>query len=161
MKSLATYSSIFVLLSFVLGAVYPSESFGQSITNGYVCAPKNIGGEDTRRYFRQQDGVAVNIAPNAAFPVVCPVVIDIENQSHNIIMRLANAGTSTQRYACSMEEYDRNFALVRSIGKSVNISPATSNSLDWQNISLLAPSNFLSIRCILPPRSAIGLVAWF
>lgn len=132
-----------------------------SLTNGYVCQPKNIGGEETRLFFRQQNGQAMNISPSATFPVVCPVVVIAGVPPYQIVMRFGNGGSATQNFACAMEEYDRNFSLLRSIGKSVTIPAGFSNSLDWSNLQALDPSSYFTVRCILPPKGSIGAVFWY
>ena len=131
------------------------------LTNGYVCGPKNIGGEDTRRFYREQDGNAVNISPTSTFPVTCPVIIFFGEPAPTIMLRLVNTGNTTQQFLCALEEYDLNTNLVRTIGRSQNVPAGLGDSIIWDNISFLDPRNFLSVRCILPPKGAIGEIGWF
>ena len=133
----------------------------QTITNGYVCAPKNPGGEETRLYFRQQDGVAVNLASNATFPVVCPVEIPMGEAYYDVVIRLGNGNDFTQKFSCALEEYDLGNNLVRSIGKAINLDAFNVGPIVWAGVVLLDEGNYLSARCILPPRGQVGLVGWF
>ena len=154
--------SISAVLLLAVGVTVPTKSVAQeSVTNGYICAPKNPGGEETRLYFRQQDGVAINLASNATFPVVCPVIIPFDNPPYEASVAFKNGSNATQNFACALEEYDAFANLVRSIGKSVSIPPGGSNLIAYQDIYLLAITNFLSLRCILPPRGMIGWVEWY
>ena len=128
-------------------------------TNGYLCAPKNPGGEETRLFFRQQDGYAINLSSSATFPVVCPVLStysSTEIQEHGVAIRLGNKSNVGQNFACALEEYDSTFTQVRSIGKALFLEPFQAGSLQYTGIFLLATQNTLSLRCIIPPRGVIG-----
>ena len=152
-------SVVLVTLGF---AVWAGHAVAQgSLTNGYVCQPKNIGGEETRLFFRQQNGTAVNISPYATFPVVCPVVVPAEDPPYTIVMRFANGSSTNANFQCAMEEYNPGSALIRSIGKSIVIPPGFSDSLGWSNLFALEPSSYFTVRCILPPYGSIGLVYWY
>lgn len=152
----------------IIGGILAALAFAEavsaqsvSVTNGYVCAPKNIGGESTRLYFRQENGLAKNLSSNATFPIVCPIVVPGQNPPYETLIRVGNASNVGQNFACAVEEYDHTFALVRSIGKSVFLPAQTTNDIYWSGMTMSAPGNHLSLRCILPPRGAIGLVAWY
>lgn len=163
MKALGCYLTIPVYILLALGTLHSLESVAQgpSITNGYVCAPKNIGGEDTRLYFRQQDGVAENLSKTATFPVVCPVVITYDSPPYFVTVAVGQGSDFGQDFACSLEEYTGNAFKVRGIGKSVYLPPGGSDALSWENVYLQDPSNYLSLRCILPPRGGISGVLWY
>jgi len=144
-----------------MGGFYPLQSAAQSITNGYVCAPKNIGGEETRLFFRQQDGVAINLSSNATFPVVCPVVVSLGDPFYDVLIRVGNGSNVTQSPACALEEYDVFSNKVRSTGRAITLPAGFNGPIFWAGITLLNPSNYLSVRCILPPRASVGLVGWY
>jgi hypothetical protein len=156
MNKLISVSAISLLLAGWAGGLA-----AQTITNGYVCAPKNPGGEETRLYFRQQDGVAVNLASSATFPVVCPVEIPYGEDFYDVVVRVGNGNDSTQKFSCALEEYDLGNNLVRSIGKALNLPAYTVGPIAWAGVVLLSESNYLSARCILPPRGQVGLVGWY
>jgi hypothetical protein len=82
------------------------------------------------------------------------------NSSYSVIVRVGNAGSANQTFACAIEEYNLSFNLVRSIGKSVVVPPGQTGALSYEGMRILAQGNFLSLRCILPPRGAIGTVYW-
>lgn len=148
-----------LLLAF--GGMYPLVSSAQNISNGYICDSKNPGGEGTRRFYRETDGQAVNISPNETFPVVCPVPRVFGKLTYDIVIRLSNGGTSVnQTIACALEEYDLGSFLVRTVGRSKNYPPLWSEDLSWMGYRLADEVNYLVVRCILPPRSYVGLFAW-
>jgi hypothetical protein len=161
MKTLAPHLAFSTFFLLIISTFYPLESVAQSITNGYICSPKNIGGEETRLYFRQQEGVAENISKTATFPVVCPVVIEYDLPPYFVLVSVGHSSDSSQTIACSLEEYDINAVKVRGIGKSVNLAPGSGDFLSWEEIYLQNPTNYLSLRCILPPLGGIAEVAWF
>lgn len=164
MKAFAKFLTIAGWLSVTATALYSLHSSAQSVTtvtNGYICAPKNIGGEETRLYFRQQDGVAENLSPTATFPVVCPVLIPADNPPYEVLIRADNASDVSQKFACALEEHDESGTKVRSYGQSVILSAHSADDIFWQDIYLLANNHYLSLRCILPPRGGIGIVAWY
>ncbi|MEM6582572.1 MAG: hypothetical protein AAF699_14940 [Pseudomonadota bacterium] len=141
-------------------ALSPPQAWSEQVTNGYICAPKNPGGEDTRRFYREQDGVAINLSPDSSFPIVCPVVIDPDASLIGVLIRFGNTSTSTQSFACALEEYDLLFNLVRTTGKSTNLAAGATGDFSWGPVDLISVGNFLSIRCILPPRGTVGTFVW-
>lgn len=157
--------SKFAVLTFafaMISAIYSPSSLAQvATTNGYVCTPKNIGGEETRLYFRQQGGIADNIAPDATFPVVCPVVIDPFASSYGVVVGLKNNNSIGQTFSCALEENDLVGNTVRTIGKSVSLGGRTGGVLVWDNIFLSGDTNYFSLRCILPPKSGIAQISWY
>lgn len=164
MKSIEKYLAIAGWLSVVITALYSLQGSAQgvtTVTNGYICAPKNIGGEETRLYFRQQDGVAENLSKTATFPVVCPVLIPADMPPYEVLIRAGNAGDVAQNFACALEEHDETGSKVRSYGKSVYLPPHSASDIFWQNIYLLANNHYLGLRCILPPRGGIGIIGWY
>ncbi|MEM6583215.1 MAG: hypothetical protein AAF699_18195 [Pseudomonadota bacterium] len=150
-----------LVLSTVLFGFYSSSGFSQMVTNGYICSAKNPGGEDTRRFYREQDGVAINLSPDSSFPIVCPIIIDGEESSFAVVIRLGNTGTSIQRFSCALEEYDLEFNLIKTTGKTVDIAAGDTGDLSWAPINLVRNNNFLSMRCILPPKGTVGTYVWF
>lgn len=143
--------------------VYPLESSAQIITNGYICAPKNIGGEETRLFFRQQDGVAENLSSSATFPVVCPIAIDYYSFEgfYALSMTFRNGSSSTQTFQCALEEYSLDAVKQRSIGKAVSAAPGEVGFLAYDVRQVLSEFGYSSVRCILPPRGKIAELAWF
>ena len=155
-----------LLLSFavlVLGLTFNLIAFsdGESISNGYICDPKNPGGEDTRKYYRQQDGLAINIAPSSTFPIVCPVILPFNLAPYEVSVAVVNTGTSTQKFSCALEENDFAGNPVRSVGNSASLPAGESGLLYWSDIVLVSEADYLSVRCILPPKGAVSLVEWF
>lgn len=146
---------------FLIGGVYPLESVAQSITNGYICAPKNPGGEETRLYFRQQDGVAINLSQSATFPVVCPVIIAFDAPPYFAGVDFRNGSSVTQKFSCALEEYDFTATLVRTTGKAISVPANGASSIVYENYYLDSFANYLSLRCIIPPRGMIATVGWF
>jgi hypothetical protein len=142
---------------------WAGEASAQLMSNGYACAPKNIGGEDTRLFFRQQDGVAINLSQTATFPVVCPVVIDYYTWegSYGVGVTLKNGSSSTQTFSCALEEYRGDGVRQRSIGRSVNIRPGGYDFFNWEVMQVVTDFNYSSLRCILPPKGMIAELAWF
>ena len=144
--------------------VYPLESSAQIVSNGYICAPKNIGGEDTRLFFRQQDGVAENLSSSATFPVVCPIVIDYYSYPEGLYglgITFRNGSSSTQTFQCALEEYSVDAVKQRSIGKAVSVAPGEFGVLSYELMQVLSEFSYSSVRCILPPRGKIAELAWF
>ncbi|MEM8564164.1 MAG: hypothetical protein AAGF57_18140 [Pseudomonadota bacterium] len=150
-----------VFSSAVFLMVISPLSWSQMVTNGYICAAKNPGGEDTRRFYREQDGVAINLSPNSSFPIVCPIIIDGSLSSFAVVIRLGNTGSSTQSFSCALEEYDLDFNLVKTTGKTVNVAAGQTGDLSWAPINLVRDNNYLSMRCILPPKGTVGTFVWF
>jgi hypothetical protein len=132
-----------------------------TITNGYVCGPKNIGGEDTRRFYREQDGVAENISPTSTFPVTCPVQVPFEDPPYFISLRVGHESNVTQRFACALEEYNVSSGLVRTIGRALSLQPGTASTIEWVNVFPQQSTNYFTVRCILPPLGGIGAITWF
>ena len=163
MKFVTGYSLFTALCLLLIGAIFPLSATAQvSSTNGYVCAPKNPGGEETRLYFRQQGGQAVNLAPNASFPVVCPVVIDpVFFSSHAVVIGLANNSSSAQNFSCALEENTIAGDTVRTIGRSLKVNRSSGGAMIWENIALSDATMYFSVRCILPPKGGVSLVAWY
>lgn len=159
----ATNRILFFCFILISGATlnYNAFSLGESVSNGYMCDPKNPGGEETRLYYRQQNGLAINIAPNATFPVVCPVILPFQEPPYEIYVGLVNTGSSMQKFSCAVEENDANGNTVRTQGNSINIPARTGGYLSWEQMFLLAESNYLSVRCILPPKGAVGFLEWY
>lgn len=138
-----------------------SQDFTSTLTNGYVCDPKNPGGEDTRLYYRQQDGLAINISPTASFPVVCPVQIPFNYAPYYITVGVKNtSAAATEKFLCALEESDFFGDPVRTIGKSVTLSAGEGNLLAWEGIVPATTSNYLSLRCILPPKGGVTFLNW-
>ena len=138
--------------------VYAQE---YTVTNGYVCDPKNPGGEETRRFYRQQDGLAINISPTATFPIVCPVEIGFDNPPYEISMGIVNTGNSTQTFSCALEENDLNGNKTRTQGNAVVLPPRTGGFIGWEDVILTNQFHYLSVRCILPPKGAVSWVEWY
>ena len=136
-------------------------SQGESVSNGYMCDPKNPGGEDTRKYYRQQDGLAITIAPSSSFPIVCPVILPFQLPPYEISIGLVNTNSTTQKFSCAAEENDLNGNIVRTQGNAINIPPRSGGFLYWPDISLVEDTNYLSLRCILPPKGAVSFLEWF
>jgi hypothetical protein len=132
-----------------------------SVTNGYICAPKNPGGEETRLFFRQQEGVAINLSTTATFPVVCPVIIPGDNPPYMAGTEFKNGSSVGQNFACALEEYDPAHNLVKSTGRSIYIPGNGNDYILFTNYYLSSVDNNLSIRCILPPRGMIGSVLFY
>ena len=153
------YSYLIVLVS-VLGAVNVSAQ-QYTITNGYVCDPKNPGGEETRLFYREQDGLAVNISPTATFPIVCPVQIPFDNPPYEISVGFRNTSSSAQKFACALEENDLLGGKVGAQGNAVTVSAGESGALNWTNVYLVNPLHYLSLRCILPPKGAATWIEWY
>ena len=130
-------------------------------TNGYICAPKNPGGEETRLYFRQQEGVAINLSTSATFPVVCPVIIPVDNPPYMAGVEFKNGNKSGQNFSCALEEYDPAHNLVRSTGRSIYIPGNGNNYILYTDYYLNHVDNNISIRCIIPPRGMIGAVLFY
>src|SRR5210317_1286761 len=114
--------------------VYAQE---YTVTNGYVCDPKNPGGEETRRFYRQQDGLAINISPTATFPIVCPVEIGFDNPPYEISMGIVNTGNSTQTFSCALEENDINGQKTRTQGSAVVLPPKSGGFIGWEDVVLI------------------------
>ena len=140
----------------------PAISLAQTVTvtNAYICAPKNIGGESTRLFFRQQDGTARNISKTEIFPVVCPIVVPAFRSSYEVIIRVGNRSLVEQEFSCAVEEWTKDFTKVRQWGQSIYLQAERSNDLYWENLTISAPSNALSLRCILPPGGGIALIGY-
>lgn len=155
---------VLALVSWVCATNAQVDQFGRSLmkTNGYLCEPKNPGGEETRLYFRQQDGVAINLSSTATFPVVCPVLTTVIPNDlrpfNGIGVRFGNGRNVTQKFQCALEEYDIGFNLVRSTGKAITLAPFTTNTLQYFDIKLQKLDNYFSLRCIIPPRGQVGHV---
>jgi len=130
-------------------------------SNGYLCAPKNPGGEETRLYFRQQEGVAINLSQSATFPVVCPVIVPVDSSPYFAGVEFKNENNTGQNFSCALEEYDPAHNLVRSTGRSVFIPSNGSNYILYTNYYLNNVQNTISIRCIIPPRGMIGSVLFY
>lgn len=133
----------------------------QTISNGYVCEPKNPGGEETRLYFRQQDGVAINLSQSATFPVVCPVIVEFDLEPYYTAVALKNGSNKIQDFACALEEYNLESVKVRSTGRSIPVPPGNTGIIEYGPVFLTNPVNYLSLRCILPPRGMVGEVVWW
>ena len=106
MDNLLICQKYLLLITLLVGAaITPSQSFarGENITNGYICEPKNPGGEETRLYFRQQDGVAINLSQSATFPVVCPVMIPFQLPPFEAGVVLKNGVNTTRCFSCALE----------------------------------------------------------
>jgi len=155
------FLSIAILIITVVKSSLSIAHGSETITNGYLCEPKNPGGEATRLYFRHQNGVAVNLSSTATFPVVCPILIPFEEPPYEAGVTFSNGSSATQNFSCALEEYDILANLVRSTGKAVNIPPGGSNLIAYEGIDLLDDTNFLSLRCIIPPRGEVGLLTFF
>lgn len=150
-----------VLISSALSPLLCIAHGTESITNGYICEPKNPGGEATRLYFRQQDGVAINLSQSATFPVVCPVIIPFGEPPFSAAVVFKNGSNATRNFNCALEEYDIFSNLVRSTGQSVSIPAKDSDYISYDFISLVTVTNYLSLRCIIPPRGMVGLVSFW
>ena len=163
MKLVIGNSSSTALCSLLVGAAFSLSASAQvSSTNGYVCAPKNPGGEETRLNIRQQGGQAVNLAPDATFPVVCPVVVDpVLSSSHAVVIGLANNNSSTQNFSCALEENTIAGSTVRTIGRSLKVGRDSGGAMIWENVALADATNYFSVRCILPPKGGVSLVTWY
>ncbi len=150
-----------ILTTAALGLTFSTAALSQATnTNGYVCDSKNPGGEDTRLYYREQNGIAENISGNASFPVVCPLALDSLEADYDILIRLGNGDNMTQTFQCALEEYDLGNNKVRSIGKSMTRPPFIVDAIVWLDYRLRDTDNTLSIRCILPPKGQVGLISW-
>jgi len=150
------------MLSLVFSG-WAGEAAAQYISNGYECAPKNIGGEDTRLYFRQQDGGAINISKTATFPVVCPVFIDYYffEGLYGVGVTLRNGSKTSQTFQCALEEYRVDGVKARSIGRSLTIAAGDWDVISYEPMVVTQYFNYSSIRCILPPGGSIAELAWF
>ena len=153
-------SVLMVTLAIAGGA---GESVAQiiSITNGYICAPKNPGGEETRLYFRQQEGVAINLSKSASFPVVCPVIFPFDEPPYMAGVEFKNGNKVGQKFSCALEEYDSAHNLVKSTGRSIFIPGNGDNYILYDDYYMNHIDNVISIRCIIPPRGMIGAVLYF
>ena len=152
-------SYLVVLMSVVGGVNVQAQQY--TVTNGYVCDPKNPGGEETRLFYRQQDGLAINISPTATFPVVCPVQIAFDNPPYETSVGFVNTGYSSQRFACALEENDIDGNKTKSLGNAITIPARTAGYLNWSNVLLTNKYHYLSLRCILPPKGAVSWVEWY
>lgn len=132
-----------------------------TVTNGYVCDPKNPGGEETRLYYREQEGLGINISPTATFPIVCPVVIPYNNPPYEISLGFVNTSSSTQNFACALEENDVFGNKTRALGNSITAPALGWAALNWSNVYLSGPAYYLSLRCILPPKGAVSWLEWY
>lgn len=152
--------TVFFALAFSGWAVGASA---QIISSGYECAPKNIGGEETRLFFRQQDGVAMNLSQTATFPVVCPQIIDYYDGGgfYGLGVTLRNGSGATQTFSCALEEYGGDGVKERSIGKTANVRPGDYGVFLWDIMKVVNNFNHSSLRCILPPRGMIVQLVWF
>lgn len=159
-NSAALLSAFLIVLMSVLGAVsVHAQDF--TITNGYVCDPKNPGGEETRLYYREQDGLAINISPSATFPIVCPVQIPYDNPPYEVSVGFRNTSSSSQKFSCALEENDLYGSKTRSQGQSVTVPALGWGALNWSDILLINKQHYLSIRCILPPKGAATWIEWY
>ena len=131
-------------------------------TNAYMCAPKNPGGESTRLFFRQTDGVAINLSKTETFPVVCPIIAHYAHFYHNVAVRVGNSNNVTQTVSCALEEYDGGANKATSYGRSKKIPAGFTDSIIWENIRLSSTNtgNYVVVRCILPPLGFISTVGW-
>ena len=165
MKVLAINTKIFLLIAVLIStAMLPLLCLahgGESITNGYICSPKNPGGEATRLYFRQQDGVAINLSQSETFPVVCPVIIPYLEPPYVAGAAFKNGSNATRSFNCALEEYDILSNLVRSTGRAVTIPAGSSDFIAYEGIFTLSDTNYLSLRCIIPPRGMVGVVTFW
>jgi len=155
---------ILAILAFCL--TYSLEGNAQLVAGGYVCAPKNIGGEDTRLYFRQQDGLAENISKTATFPVVCPIIVDYWYVDdgfayYGLLMTVRNDSDVSQDFQCALEEYDLLGVKARSLGRSVSVPAGGAGLFDYPYMTVLSEYNYASIRCILPPQGSIIQLSWY
>lgn len=152
------------ILSLTLASfAWSVDASAQLISSGYECAPKNIGGEATRLFFRQQDGVAINLSRNETFPIVCPVIIDYYSFQgfYGLGVTLRNGSESFQKFSCALEEYRGDGLRQRSIGKSANIPPGGFDFFSWDVMMVVSDFNEVTLRCILPPRGMVVQLAWF
>lgn len=154
---------IWVLMTTLALAGGAGEGVAQILfqTNGYICAPKNPGGEETRLYFRQQEGVAINLSKSASFPVVCPLIIPGGNPPYIAGVEFQSENNTGQTFSCALEEYDITHDLVRSTGRSVFVPGNGHNYILWTDYYPSNLDNTLSLRCIIPPRGMIGAVLSF
>lgn len=131
-------------------------------SNGYLCASKNPGGESTRLFFRQTDGVALNLSKTESFPVVCPIVAHYAHFTHSVAVRVGNSHNFKQTVSCALEEYDGGANKARSYGRSKSIPAGFTDSIIWENIRLSSTNtgNYLVVRCILPPLGFITTLGW-
>jgi len=161
MKTLKNIPLIRVLIAVTVCFIFPLDALaGSTNTNGYVCDSKNPGGEDTIRYYREQNGIAENISGSDSVPVVCPVALEASEANYSILIRLGNGSSDTQTFQCALEEYDLGNNKVRSIGRSMTRPSRIVDAIVWNDIRLIDSNNTLSIRCILPPKGQVGLLSW-
>ncbi len=161
MTSITRFFSLPAAILLAVTVMTPLLGSAQVISNGYACAPKNPGGEETRLYFRQQDGVAINLSQTATFPVVCPVIIEFGYEDYYTAVALKNGSNATQDFACALEEYNLETVKVRSTGRSIAVPAGQTGFIEYSPIFLANPTNYLSLRCILPPRGMVGEVVWW
>ena len=74
---------------------------------------------------------------------------------------LKNGSNVTQDFACALEEYNLESVKVRSTGRSIAVPAGQTGFIEYDPIFLTTPVNYLSLRCILPPRGMVGEVVWW
>ena len=156
-------SSLCFYLIVLISAGGAVNVLGQSftVTNGYVCDPKNIGGEETRLFYREQDGVAINISPTATFPIVCPVEVLYNDAPYQIDIGFVNTSNATQTFACALEENDAFGNKTAALGNSISAPALGWAALTWKQVRPSSPNHYLSLRCILPPKGGVSWVEWY
>tara|TARA_R110002110_G_scaffold14698_1_gene67589 strand:- start:10091 stop:10597 length:507 start_codon:yes stop_codon:yes gene_type:complete len=160
------YCQLAFLSTIAAFGFFPQASHAQFVSNGYICAPKNIGGEETRLYFRQQDGAAVNISRTATFPVVCPIIMDYYYFPEGLALysagvTLRNDSDVTQKFQCALEEYNLGGFKEKSTGAAISLEPGGVGLIQYELFETTSELNYAGLRCILPPRGMIAEVIWF
>lgn len=158
-SSVSAYSFLFLFIALFMGVNAYSQEY--IVTNGYVCDPKNPGGEETRLFYRQQDGLAINISPTATFPVVCPVQIPYDLPPYEVSIGFVNQSTRPQTFRCALEENDAFGNKTRSQGNAITAPALGTAFLNWSDVFLINSLHYLSLRCILPPKGGVTFIEWY
>jgi hypothetical protein len=133
-----------------------AQSLVSTTTTGDLCKVKNPAGRGVRRDL----GGLANINSQGNYNIACPITTFLAANYYHLIVSFENfhENGASQRFKCSLTEYDLDHFRVRSHNRSVVIASGDVDRLLFENIQMSEVTNRLHLICTLPPRSFIGIV---
>jgi len=148
---------IFCLASVVSGHTLAQLFvFESRVTSSDICNTERTSNV-TFIHARWQFGQIRNNSTSNNIPVSCPVSTLFDSDSYNIGYVVYNNGTSAQTVSCSLTEWDFVGAKAQVLSGSVDLPANTVDVLSFDNVSLVDALNLFHVRCVLPPKTSLGL----
>ena len=149
-------SVILTSVTFFAATASYSQDLVSTTTTGDLCKVKNPAAKQVRRDF----GGLANIKSTGSYNVACPLTTFFGADYYHLVVSLENFHESgaSQRFRCSLAEYDLDHFRVRSYNRSVVIASGDVDRLLFENIQMSEATNRLHLICTLPPRSFIGII---